>query len=121
MQRLTPGLQAGFQLLDGVQPPGQEVVGKFQLFPEAPGHHPHLGQAAPGQAAGAQVFQGAFQVVLKPGGFRIGESRGVRVRGPHLEDRGFPGVQGLAPGLPAVQQQLQGGKGIDPGVRLPGG
>ena len=121
VQRLTPGRQARFQLLDGGKSPGQEVPGEFQLLPEAPGHHLHLGQAAPGQAAGPQIPQRGFQVCLEPGRFRLRKGGGVRVQGPHLEDRGFPGVQALAPGLAAVQEQLQGGKGIDPGVRLPGG
>ena len=120
VQRLAPGLQASFHVLDGAQALVQEVPGEFQLLPEAPGHHLHLGEAAAGQAAGAQILEGGLQVGFEPGGFLIGKRRGVRVQGPDLEDRGLPGVQALAPGPPAVQEELQGGKGVEPGVRLPG-
>ena len=33
LEGLAPGLQADFQLFDGVQTPGQEIAGELQLLP----------------------------------------------------------------------------------------
>ena len=59
-----------------------------------------------------------FHIVLEPGRVRLRNGGGGRVQGPHLEDRGFPGVQALAPehghgkaarpaGLPGRAGELQ--------------
>ena len=88
---------------------------------EPPGHHLHLGEAAPCQAAALDGLHRPLQILLKAGRFGIREPGCVLVHGPDGEQSRLPLVQGLAPAAAAVQKQFQHREGIDPGLRLPGG
>ena len=119
LQGLAPGLQPRFYLLDGPQALLPEIPAELQLLAHTPGYHLHLGQAPASQAAVPKLLEQGLQVGCEAGRFLIGKLRGLGVRGPYRQEGRLPWVRVLSP-LPApIQQELQGGEGVEPHLGLP--